>query len=145
MFRVASVGNLTTGETKTDTAGCRACDRKYIVGGENMQKQVHRIYLLYQKNLLKLIAASVLLALIPAIAVYGLDASAGVAQFDAIVSFLATWIGRIGGLVIFIGAIQFGLAVYNQSPEGKVNGFLIVAAGAMLIGLAAGYEFFINV
>ena len=74
----------------------------------------------------------------------GLDTDAGVAQFDAVVSFLATWIGRIGGLVMFLGIIQFALAVYNQSPEGKINGFLVLVAGAMLLGISLGYQFFLG-
>ena len=99
------------------------------------------------KNVAMVLWPTLLCSVMAVTTVYagGLDANAGVAQFDAVVSFLAAWIGRIGGLVMFLGVVQFALAVYNQSPEGKINGFLVLVAGAMLVGIAVGYHFFLGV
>ena len=75
---------------------------------------------------------------------YALDPGLGLAQFDAVVSFLAAWMVRVGGLVLFLGVIQFALAVHNQSADGKINGALVVIAGAMVLGVGLGYQFFTN-
>ena len=75
----------------------------------------------------------------------GLDPNQGLEMFSALISFLATWMGRIGGMVAFIGVIQFALATYNQSPEQRVTAMLVFVSGAMLLGVSLSYSFFINV
>ena len=72
-----------------------------------------------------------------------LDPNAGMEMFTALISFLATWMRRIGGMVMFIGAIMFALATYNQSPEQRVNALMVLVAGAMVLGVGASYNFFI--
>jgi len=100
------------------------------------------------KQVLTTFSISLLLSIMHTNVVYAgggaLDPSAGTAQFDAVISFLATWVGRIGGVVIFLGILQFAFALHNQNPDGKINGFLVIATGAMLMGIAVGYRFFIG-
>jgi len=73
-----------------------------------------------------------------------LDATRGEEQFNSLVEFLATWIGRIGGVVAFVGVVQFALGVKSQNPDEKINGLKTLVAGIMVFAVAQAYAFFTN-
>ena len=74
----------------------------------------------------------------------GLDSTRGEEQFNSLVEFLATWIGRIGGVVAFVGVVQFALGVKSQNPDEKINGLKTLVAGIMVFAVAQAYTFFTN-
>ena len=70
-----------------------------------------------------------------------LDANAGKGQFDSLIDFFATWIGRIGGVIALVGAVMFGLAFKSEDPDGKQRGITTMVSGIIVfaISLAAGF------
>lgn len=53
-----------------------------------------------------------------------------------IIGFFVTWVGRIGGVVAFVGAVMFGLAIKNNDAEQKQSGLLTLVAGVVVAGVA---------
>lgn len=60
-------------------------------------------------------------------------------KWNAVIDFLLPWIQRLGGVVILIGAIEFGLAFKSDDAEGKTKGLRTVIAGCIVfaVGLSA--------
>ena len=84
-------------------------------------------------------AMSALALAVPAFAEGG---DAGVAQFDSVVEFFATWIGRIGLVVGFVGAIMFGLAIKNDDADAKTRGLMTLAAGFVVFAVTQALDLF---
>jgi len=61
-------------------------------------------------------------------------------KWDAAIGFITPWITRLGGAVMLIGAVEFGLAFKNDDAEGKTKGMRTLIAGAIVIavGLSSG-------
>ncbi len=73
-------------------------------------------------------------------------ADVGNEPFNEVVNFFATWIGRIGLVVGFIGAVQFGLAIKNDDADAKTRGLMTMAAGFVVFGVTAAVDtLFLNV
>lgn len=66
----------------------------------------------------------------------------GEAQFNAVIEFFASWIGRIGMVVGFIGAIQFALAIKNDDADAKTRGLMTLAAGFVVFGITKALNLF---
>lgn len=62
--------------------------------------------------------------------------------FSTIVSFFAKWMGRVGGLVAFVGAIMFALAIKNNDAEQKQAGLLTLVGGFAAIAITAATSWF---
>ena len=45
---------------------------------------------------------------------FAADTNAGVDTFNDVINFFATWIGRIGLVVAFVGGVMFALAIKND-------------------------------
>lgn len=73
------------------------------------------------------------------------SASDGSAEWNTIMNYVLTWIPRIGGVVMFIGAIEFALAFKTEDAEGKTKGMRTVVAGAMVIGIAVSLRAIITI
>lgn len=74
----------------------------------------------------------------------GGSGSAGDAQFLTVINFFATWIGRIGLIVGFIGAVMFGLAIKNDDADAKTRGLMTLASGFVVFGVTAALDMFIS-
>lgn len=48
------------------------------------------------------------------------------------VDFFGTWIGRIGGVVAFIGAVRFALSIKSDDPKEQLQAVLIMVSGFMI-------------
>lgn len=72
----------------------------------------------------------------------GLDTNAGVDEFNKIIEFFATWIGRIGLVVGFVGAIMFALAIKNEDAEAKSRGLMTLAAGFVVFAITEALDLF---
>ncbi len=73
----------------------------------------------------------------------GGSAGAGDDQFLTVINFFATWIGRIGLVVGFIGAIMFGLAIKNDDADAKTRGLMTLASGFVVFGVTQALDMFI--
>lgn len=65
------------------------------------------------------------------------------AEFKAIMDFIGSWIGRVGALAAFIGAIMFGLSVRNNDAGQKVGALKTIAAGGITISVSAMLSSFV--
>lgn len=58
-------------------------------------------------------------------------------EFEAILKFISSWMGRTGGLAMFLGAIVFALAIRENNANSKILGVRTMAAGAAVIAVSA--------
>ena len=66
----------------------------------------------------------------------------GEAMFNAVIGFFAEWIGRIGLVVGFIGAIMFGLAIKNDDADAKTRGLMTMASGFVVFAITKALSLF---
>lgn len=50
---------------------------------------------------------------------------------------LETWVTRLGGVIMFVGGVMFGLGWKNNDAEQKSQGISTIVAGAIVIAVAA--------
>ena len=62
------------------------------------------------------------------------------ASFDTVVGFIVTWVQRIGLVVAFIGAVQFGFAWKNDDAEAKQRGLMTLASGFIVVAICIAYD-----
>lgn len=70
---------------------------------------------------------------------------AGKAAFDEVIEFFATWIGRIGLVVAFVGAVMFALAIKNDDAEAKTRGLMTLAAGFVVFAVTKALDMFMGI
>jgi len=66
------------------------------------------------------------------------------AKWNAVIGFLVPWIQRLGGVVMLIGGIMFGLAFKNDDADGKTRALQTLVAGAIVIAVGAGSDVFLT-
>lgn len=66
----------------------------------------------------------------------------GEAMFNSVIGFFADWIGRIGLVVGFIGAIMFGLAIKNDDADAKTRGLMTMASGFVVFAVSKALDLF---
>lgn len=70
-------------------------------------------------------------------------ASCADAKWNAVIDFILPWISRLGGVVILIGAVEFGLAFKNDDAEGKTKGLRTVIAGCIVLAVGLSSSTFL--
>lgn len=66
----------------------------------------------------------------------------GEAMFNEIIGWFATWIGRIGLVVGFVGAVMFGLAIKNEDADAKTRGLMTMASGFVVYAITKALSLF---
>ena len=66
----------------------------------------------------------------------------GEAAFNEVINFFATWIGRIGLVVAFVGGIMFALAIKNDDADAKTRGLMTMASGFVVFALTLSLDLF---
>lgn len=66
----------------------------------------------------------------------------GEQMFNEIIGWFATWIGRIGLVVGFIGAVMFGLAIKNEDSDAKTRGLMTMASGFVVYAITKALHLF---
>ena len=66
----------------------------------------------------------------------------GEAAFNQVIGFFATWIGRIGLVVAFVGGVMFALAIKNDDAEAKTRGLMTLASGFVVFALTLSLDLF---
>lgn len=65
-------------------------------------------------------------------------------KWDTVIGFILPWITRLGGVVILIGAIEFGLAFKNDDAEGKTKGMRTIIAGCIVTAVGLSSDIFLS-
>lgn len=73
-----------------------------------------------------------------------LDDTVGKTQFDELIGFFATWIGRIGGVIALVGAIMFGFAQKSEDAEGKQRAVNTMVSGIIVFAVCQAADWFTN-
>ena len=63
-------------------------------------------------------------------------------SFTTVINFFVKWIGRIGGVVAFVGAVMFALAIKNNDAEQKQSALLTMIAGFVAAAVAGASSMF---
>ena len=50
---------------------------------------------------------------------------------------IKTWVTRLGGVVMFVGGVQFGLGWKNDDASQKTSGLSTIMAGGIVVAVAA--------
>lgn len=58
-------------------------------------------------------------------------------SFNTVIKFVAGWIGKLGLVVGFIGAIQVGFAFKNDDADGKTKGLRTLISGFVVFALTS--------
>lgn len=74
----------------------------------------------------------------------GLNDTVGKTQFDELIGFFATWIGRIGGVIALVGAVMFGFAQKQEDPEGKQRAVNTMVSGIIVFAVSQAADWFTN-
>lgn len=64
-------------------------------------------------------------------------ASGADALWNTISNLIRTWVTRLGGVVMFVGGILFGLGWKSDDAEQKSRGASTMVAGGIVLGVAA--------
>lgn len=59
------------------------------------------------------------------------------ALWSTIANLIKTWVTRLGGVVMFVGGVMFGLGWKNDDADGKTRGINTIVAGAIVCAVAA--------
>lgn len=60
----------------------------------------------------------------------------GQMMFEQIMNFIKHWVIMVGSAAMLFGGVQFGFAIKDENPAGKLSGLKTLAAGAICISLA---------
>ncbi|OMD35660.1 hypothetical protein BSK52_26535 [Paenibacillus odorifer] len=69
-------------------------------------------------------------------------ADAGMDSFDSVVDVIARWLGRIGLVVAFFGAVQLALGFKQDDADGKIRGMKTLASGFLVFGITQSLSLF---
>lgn len=114
--------------------------------GENTKKLMGGLSVL--KDKLTMTRSKVYLALVSMMTtgmttVSAKGAAGADAKWDSVIDFLTPWISRMGGLIVLIGAIEFGLAFKSDDAEGKTRGIRTIIAGCIVFAVGLSTDTFL--
>ena len=84
----------------------------------------------------------VTMAMASSVSAFAEGVADGEAAFNSVIGFFATWIGRIGLVVAFVGGIMFALAIKNDDAEAKTRGLMTLASGFVVFALTLSLDLF---
>ena len=98
-----------------------------------------------RKKVMLTVTTMVTMAMMTAVTAFA-EGEGGVVDGDAafyqVVGFFATWIGRIGLVVAFVGGVMFALAIKNDDAEAKTRGLMTLASGFVVFALTLSLDLF---
>lgn len=98
--------------------------------------------LLTTKRIMMLVSLSLMIVMMLTNVAFAADTNKGVTEFNNIIKFIATWIGRLGFVVAFIGAVQMGFAFKNDDADGKTKGLRTIVSGFIVYGITFSLDLF---
>lgn len=120
---------------KINETGARVMFKATNLMGKALQKRWGKVVLLVPL-MLSLIA-------IPAYAeaTGGTGGASADSFINEVVSLLKTWIPRLGGMVVVVGGIQFGLGFKDDNPDQKTRGMQCMIGGAIVAAIGGLVSF----
>jgi hypothetical protein len=106
-----------------------------------MKQTKFRISQATMRRFINFFVISILLVL-PALAVPAFASAE--AKWDNVISFLLPWITRLGGVVMLLGGIEFGLGFKSDDVESKTKGLRTLIAGAIVIAVGLSSNIFLS-
>lgn len=76
--------------------------------------------------------------------IFTFGAAGADAEFNAIMTFIGIWVGRVGALALLIGSIMFGLSIKENNATSKVAGLKTIAAGGITVAVAGILPLFVT-
>ena len=97
-----------------------------------------------RKKIAASLTAMVMMSIMGTVTAFAEDGSGvdGEAAFNQVVGFFATWLGRVGLVVAFVGGIMFALAIKNDDAEAKTRGLMTLASGFVVFALTLSLDLF---
>lgn len=112
-----------------------------------MKNKMNNIFKNFKKAIMTLYAMAFIFAMNTSTALAATPtpapANTAEAKWDTIIGFIVPWVERLGGVVIFIGAVEFGLAFKDNDAEGKTKGMRTIIAGAIVFAVALSSDIFL--
>ena len=71
------------------------------------------------------------------------DTGSADAKWDAMINFITPWIERLGGVILLIGAVEFGLAWKDNDANGKTTGLRVAMAGCIVYAVGKSANIFL--
>ena len=62
------------------------------------------------------------------------------ADWDAIIGTVSTWVTRLGGVVLALGGVMFGLGWKNDDADSKTRGLQTMIAGGVVTAMATYFK-----
>lgn len=62
--------------------------------------------------------------------------------WNTVATLIGTWVTRLGGVVMFVGVVMFGLGWKSDDAEGKSRGISTLIAGAIVTAAAVMVDIF---
>lgn len=116
---------------------------KNVVTKSNGKVAKAKNWLMAKKALLTAFLVSVMCDVNMMTAYAGQTQQTAESKWDAVINFILPWITRLGGVVILIGAVEFGLAFKNDDAEGKTKGLRTVIAGCIVFAVGLSSDIFL--
>ena len=115
--------------------------------GKQRKNPIKTVFTAVSKRYKKIAAfmtAMFTMAVMTSVSAFADDGAAvdGEAAFNQVIGFFATWIGRIGLVVAFVGGVMFALAIKADDAEAKTRGLMTLASGFVVFALTLSLDLF---
>lgn len=106
---------------------------RYGLKNAELEKKLIRLGMFLDKHATLLIALAVLFISGTSMAF----ATTADTLWTDLTNLIGTWVTRLGGVVLFVGAVMFALGWKNDDAEGKSRGVSTLIAGALVMAVSA--------
>ncbi len=65
------------------------------------------------------------------------------AKWNTVINFFVVWIERLGGAVILVGGVEYGLAFKNDDADAKTRGIKTIIAGCIVLAVGLSSSIFL--
>jgi len=96
------------------------------------------------QSVIIMISGFMIVAAVGNLNLFSFGAGGAEAEFTAIMTFIATWVRRVGAIALFLGAIILGLAIKDKNAASKIVGLRTMAAGGMTTALSVALPQFVR-
>ena len=93
--------------------------------------------------IMTMVSGFMITAAVNNLGIFQFGAAGADAEFNAIMAFIGTWMGRVGALILLIGSIMFGFSIKDQNPAVKVSALKTIAAGGITSAVAVILPLFV--
>jgi hypothetical protein len=107
---------------------------------ENVKAIVMKVLAVFKKPVVMKTTMFSLVLMLTATQAFAADA--GMDSFDSVVDVVARWLGRIGLVVAFFGAVQLALGFKQDDADGKIRGMKTLASGFLVFGITQSLNLF---